>query len=346
MKYLSSKPWRMLLLALMPLLISLACITVLSDDSSVDSQPLEAVTAQADVDFGPGPFDLLDTTAGLSNLPSYRATLTLAFEGIRNGQPSQWSKTYLMLATNEPVMRQLTLENTGDISDLDAAFLAEAEGAAYEKLGGSACKANVIEAGNSLSERLEPAGFLPGVIGAEEAGAETINGAASNHYNFDERAFGQPGLVKSTGEIWVASEGGYIVRYLLTTNGNADYFGEGIEGTLTWDYELTDVDQPVTIALPEDCPAGMVNAPLLPDASDVLNVPSLLAYDTSSSLADAAAFYQEQLPGLGWTLLGEPAIGETTALMEFTQEDQIMTIIIAIVNNRTTINMVLDNVQK
>ena len=251
-----------------------------------------------------------------------------------------------MLTTKEPAARQLTLEKTGDLSDLDAVFMAEANGAVYERRGENACNANVIEEGNSLSERLELAGFLNGVIGADEAGSETVNGVAANHYTFDERAFGQLGVAKSTGEMWVAAEGGYVVKYLLTTTGKADYFGEGIEGTLIWDYELTDVNQPVAFTLPADCPAGMVNAPLLPDATDVLNMPSILTYDTASSLADAAAFYREQIPNLGWTLIGEPGITETNALIEFTRGNQTMTVIVTTDAGVTTVTILLENAQE
>ncbi len=350
MKHFLSKRWAILLLMLMPLLVSLACLTLTNVPTEVaptpDSQTPESETIQADVVFGSGPFNFPDTKAGLSDLTSYKASLILSFDGTRAGQTEQWSKTYVMLTTQEPVTRQLTLEKTGAFSDLDTLFLAEANGTAYERRGENACHANVIEEGNSLSDRLEPAGFLNSVIGAEEAGSETVNEVAANHYTFDERAFGQLGLAKSTGEMWVASEGGYIVKYFVTTSGNADYFGEGIEGTLTWDYELTDVNASLTFALPTDCPAGMLDAPLLPDASNILNMPSVLSYDTSTSLAEAAAFYRAQIPNLGWTLVGEPANSETTVLMEFTQGNQTLKVIITTNGVGTKIHIVLENVQK
>lgn len=338
MKHLLSR-WRKLLLwVFIPLLISLACVT-LTADTPADSQT-------NDMTFGTGAFTLLDVEAGLANLPSYKATLIINFDGSRGGQSSQWSKTYVMLTTREPHARQLTIEKTGDLSDLDAVIWVEVGEAAYEKRGENTCIATLIEEGNSLSDRLEPASFLNGVIGAEEAGNETVNDVAADHYTFDESAFGQSDIAQSTGEMWVAAEGGYIVKYVLTTKGDADYFGEGIEGTLTWDYELTDVNQPVTFALPDDCPAGRVDAPLLPDATNILNVPSLLTYDTASTLADAAAFYQEQIPALGWTLLDEPTITETSAMMGFTQADQILTVIITADGTGTKVQIVLDKAQK
>lgn len=335
--HLSSSRWKILLLMLMPLLVSSACSKV-TPDTTADSR--------TDLVFGPGDFIFTDTKAGLSVLSSYKATLTYSFDGTRAGNTEQWSKTYVMLTAREPAARQLTIDTVGNIPDLDAVFMAELDGAAYERRGENACTASVIEQGNSLADWLEPAGFLTSVIGADEAGGETVNGMAADRYTFDERALGGLGIVESGGEMWVASEGGYIVKYLVTTEGNADYFGEGIEGTLTWDYELTDINGPVTIELPADCPAGMVDAPLLPDASDVLNMPSILNYDSSTSLAEAAAFHQEQIPNLGWALIREPAITETNALMEFTQGDQNLTVIITSDAGVTTVNILLEKAQE
>jgi hypothetical protein len=291
--------------------------------------------------FGSGSFVFPETKAGLADLSSYKATLTLSFVGTRDGKTQQWSKTYVMLTANKPAVRQLTIEKAGDLSDPDPMFMAEGDGAAYEQRGKNACTATVIDPGNSLADRLEPAGFLTGIIGADEAGRETVNGAAANHYTFDERAFGQLGVAKSTGEMWVASDGGYIVRYKLATKATAVYFGAGIEGTLTWDYELTGVNQPVAIQLPKDCPAGMVNAPLLPDATGVLRLPGLLSYSTPTSLAQVATFYQKQIPLLGWKPLGNPTITDAFVLLDYTQGTKTMTIIINAGGGGTKVRIVV-----
>jgi len=357
MKKLMLKRWTMLLLVLLLLFGSAACqaetvstpaITqapeIIAPETAAPENVPETVSVEADVVFGPGSFILPDTVTGLADLSSYKANLTLSFDGTNTGQPDNWSKTYIMLATKEPAARQLTIERAGDTSA--PVFLAEADGASYALNAENSCVANVIVAGESLAERFEPAGFLNGVIGADEAGSETVNDVAANHYTFDQRAFGlTEDFVQSTGELWIASDGGYVLKYLLTTTGNADYFGEGIEGTLTWDYELTDVNQPVTFALPDDCPAGMVDVPLLPDASNVLNMPSILAYDTASSLEEIATFYQSEIPKLGWELKGEPTITDTTVLLDFTQGDQTMAIVVT-TSKGTTVNVILGKSQE
>ncbi len=353
MKHLLTKRSRIALLILILLLVSFACLpdgplagTQEPSETSTNSQTPDMVSVPGDVTFGPGPFILTDTKAGLADLSSYKATLTYSFDGTQAGQAEQWSKTYVMLTTKEPAARQLTIETTGAIPEVETVFMAEQNGASYERSGENDCNANAIEEGISLAGWMEPAGFLTSVMGADEAGSETVNDIAANHYTFDQRALGALDIVQSAGEMWVASDGGYIVKYYVTTKGDAKYFGEGIEGTLTYDYELTEVNKPIIIGLPGDCPAGMVNAPRLPDATNVVNMPSVLMYDTASNPADAAAFYQEQIPGLGWTLLGEPSIGETTALMEFTQGDQTMTVIIMVGDAGTNVQILLGGSQE
>jgi len=350
-----------LLLAL-PVLVALACTTVLGGPTGATQAPgvptdqgaetpdaAAEATAQAQLVFGAGAFTMPDTKAGLADLASFQETLTLTFDGTRDGNTQQWSKTSVMLTTKEPAARQITIEKQGDLPDLTPVYVAEVDGVAYELHGENSCTAAVFNPEDSTAQALEPAGLLTGVIGADEAGQETVNDVVANHYTFDERALALLDIAQSTGELWVAADGGYLVKYVLTTAGGADYFGAGIEGTLTWDYELTNVNQPVAIDLPKDCPAGLVDVPQLPDAADIQSSPGVLAYSTASSLADALAFYLDELPGLGWQLAGDPALvgtpapEQTTAVLDFTQDDQKLTVIVSAGEGGTQVRIVLSS---
>ena len=132
-----------------------------------------------------------------------------------------------------------------------------------------------------------------------------------------------------------------LVKYLLTSTGSADYFGEGIAGTLTQDYELSGVGEPVTIQLPAGCPGGKIDAPLLPGAANVVNTPGVLTYDTSSSVAEAAAFYQNQMAGLGWTLPNPADVTPTGASLYFQKGNQDLNVSITTNNGVTTVNLLL-----
>jgi len=293
------------------------------------------------VTFGTGPFILADPKTGLSDLTSYSAKLMVAFDGTVNGQPAKWSRTYVMLVAKAPPARQLTIETSGDVSPTETVYLAELDEADYERHGQSGCSANAIQAGHTLSDRLEPAGFLHYVVGAADAGTDTVNSVAAEHYTFDERALGQQGLTQSSGELWVAAPGGYLVKYLLTSKGDAGYFGDGIAGTLTQDYELTGAGQPVSIQLPAGCPGGMLDAPLLPDASSVVKTPGLVTYMTATSPADAAAFYQKQLTDLGWALSNPADVSTTTAFIDFNKAGEELTVSVTTDAGVTTVNILV-----
>jgi hypothetical protein len=370
MTHIFSRRSSIVLLVLMFLLVSSACQAVGTAASTQTAGISPALTQEATqtagapaatpeptvvptqgdvirtVVLGPGTFNLIETAAGLADLASYTATLTLSFDGTQDGQPQKWSRKYMMLTTHKPAARQLTIEQTGDVSQPTQGFMAELDGVTYARLGDNPCSANVIVPEDSLAKASEPAGFLTSVFGADPAGSETVNSAAAGHYTFDERALlGMAGIAKSTGEMWVATEGGYIVKYLLTTKGGADYFGDGSEGTQTWDYELTGANQPVSIEIPNDCPAGLVDAPLLPDASNVESMPGMLTYETSTSLADAAAFYAKQIPALGWKVSeGEPdkpEVADSAVVLDFTKADKTMSIVLTSDQGVITVDITL-----
>lgn len=285
------------------ILVMAAC-TPSDDGARGNAEAPEAQAVPVEVDTGPGEFDLADTRVGLGELSGYRATLTVAFDGTNTGQSQQWSSTYEMTQTRDPMARQLTIQQTGIASEGDPQlpeYLAEKDGASYERLAGGSCTANVINPENTLMDLLEPARNLRTVFGAEAAGHESVNGIEAEKYAFDERALLRKGLSEASGEMWVAPEGSYIVRYLLTAKGDAEFFGEGVEGTMTWKYELTEAGQPIPIELPADCPSGLVSAPMLPGAAIAQNLPGVLQYETATGVPEARAFYEAELAKLGWT---------------------------------------------
>ena len=336
----SKRAW----VALSVLLLMLFISVYASQAAEITPITQAAPTAEATLDpvemtFGPGTFDLVTTTIGLSTLSSYRATLTLSFKGTRDAKSSQWKRTYIMVAAQQPATRLMTIDTTGQAAA--QMIMAEVDGTSYMQQGKGECNASAVENGTSFADTWEPANFLTGVVGADDAGTDTVNTIATKHYTFDERALGQQDIAQSTGELWVAADGGYIVKYLLTTKGGASYFREGVEGTMTWDYELTDIAKPVTIKLPVACPPGMVNAPQLPDATDVLNVPGLLSYATTTSAADAVVFYQTQLPTLGWKQLPASPSSETAFLLYFTRAKQQLSLIISTDGASTSVHILL-----
>jgi hypothetical protein len=310
-------------------------------DSTFPTPSSTPETFTAALTFGTGPFTLTQPKAGLADLASYTATLALTFDGTRDGKPSTWTKTYTLMTSKSPAISQLTVDSSGDLTDLARVVRIDTDGVSYEKLGDSACNATVADVGQPPPALFEPAAALTSVIGADPAGNDTVDGTPADHYTFDEKALGQAGQATSKGDMWVATTGGYIVKFNVTTSAKADYFGEGIEGTATFNYAITGVNQPPAVAMPADCPPGLVNMQPLPDASDVVTTPGSLSFNTASSVADVAAFYQAEIPKAGWTLTTDPAVTDTSTELDFSQGSVTLTVLISTNASVTSVDMLL-----
>ena len=63
--------------------------------------------------------------------------------------------------------------------------------------------------------------------------------------------------------------------------------------------------------------------------------------DSYSRLVEAIAFYQEQLPGLGWQPNSNPVVSATLAVQEFARENQLQAVAIRVDEHTTTLLLVL-----
>lgn len=290
-----------------------------------------------ELEIGPGSFFLADPRVGLDGLTSYTETLTVAFEGTADGQARSWTKTYRLQHSTQTAVSVMTIEASGDAEEPDPGTVAEADGFAYQRNADGTCSRLPRDPENSAVGPREPANLLPGLMGAEETGTETANGVPASHYTFDERAMLEPGI-DTQGEIWTATDGGYVVRFLRSTSAAADYFGDGLAGTMTWDYELTEVNALPAVALPAGC---QIDAPIMAGASNVIVLSHYAGFDTQSSVADVIAYYEEQLPALGWTVRSEPFIGDDRAVIEFAKDDQVLNLLITPGENGQRVDLVL-----
>ncbi len=318
---------------------SLACFSL---STGLPRAPQDGEPEKMEVEevIGPGSFHFPDPTVGMAELTSYKATLTRSFKGTKDGKDIEWSSTHVLISTKQPTARILTIVTTPEPGEGEPILLAEMNGTAFQLGSDGSCVTSFLDPTNSLIDRSDPIASITGVIGAEEAGHETVNGMEADHYRFDERALGDKNI-KSNGELWVASQGGYLVRYLLTTTGDEDYFGEKTKGSLSIEYELTEVNQLAELLAPEGCPQGIIDAPQLADATIITNVPGLLEYESASSVAEATAFYQEQLSSMGWEPQGDPDLRDTFTFLNYIKGEQQLSVIITQNENKIIIQNIL-----
>ncbi len=92
---------------------------------------------------------------------------------------------------------------------------------------------------------------------SQKAGDDTIAGIAADHYTFSIKGLGaDSGWLVDTnqGEVWVAKDGGYVLKYVVNVSMRADAQSSEMY-SLQLTLEFTSVNQPVSIQVPAACPA-------------------------------------------------------------------------------------------
>jgi hypothetical protein len=167
--------------------------------------------------------------------------------------------------------------------------------------------------------------LLGSLSGAKYAGTETINGILSNHYKYDEKAANRTDLGKVSGEIWVAADGGYVVKDTVSWEGGAVPFGADIpageSGKGGWTWELTDPNVTFTIPPAAVCDSATDGLPMISGGYQKTVTGDVMIYLTQSK-ASVLAFYQKELAVGGWQQSGEPTSKDGVTTAEFTKDGQ------------------------
>jgi hypothetical protein len=150
---------------------------------------------------------------------------------------------------------------------------------------------------------------------AKLVGQEEVNGVATRRYSFDESIMGQAlgAYSKVKGDVWVAVDGDYAVRYAFTA--------EDDEATYQWDWELYDINAPITIEPPAEAQGARDDIPLMTDATEQYSFGTMTTYETASDLTTVVNFYKEQMPTQGWTYdEAGSMVSDQFAMLSFTKE--------------------------
>lgn len=275
-------------------------------ETAAPAQPAEPTpvpaTATAEVQRGPGSFDLGDPSVGLADLPSYQAVLRMVFDGTRDSQPYHIEKAYTMLHSSADSARLLTDSISLADGSIENVFSGSLGTVRYSKSAADQpCLAGMM---GMKSPLFDIANQLPRLLGAEAAGQETVDGIAADFYTFDQRAIGAGEAATATGKVWVAQQGGYVVKYELAMQSEI-VFGPGITGEQRWEYTLNQQPPALAEVLPADCPLPLTGVPTMSDATNVTILPGEIRYQTASTKDDIAAFYAEQLAAEGYQPQGE-----------------------------------------
>ncbi len=144
---------------------------------------------------------------------------------------------------------------------------------------------------------------------------------STRRYTFDGESLGLPGDAKAGGEVWIANPGGYVVKYTLQVEGGESYFGEGTQGTQRIEYTLREVGTRPEVVYPSGCRPILADVPAMDDAADIIRLPGMLDYNSTSSVDAIAAFYTDYFTSGGWKPAGDTRFADDRAVVIFARSD-------------------------
>ena len=181
------------------------------------------------------------------------------------------------------------------------------------------------------------------LVGAEKGkylGKENVNGLSTKHYRYTQNlltpgaTFGK--LEKATADVWVSTKYDVYVKAIFHWEGTDD---EGTKGTLDMETNVTDINEPITIELPEgvEKPSVPEDIPLVKDAKDLSIFGNMVSYQVSMSQDKVVEFYEEEMPKNGW----DKEEGVIATMMSFTKEDRSVTIMVGEEGDGSTVTIML-----
>ncbi len=316
------------------LLFSLSCLVLAVLACSIPSHPGGFSTNTGNL--------LPDPSTGLARLQSYHAVYNLTLQGTIDGKPfdrqSHMEYSFITESKDEEIVWQE--QSAGNV----ATFLHSIRvGNAVYSLSqdGQECWGEYVD---QPSEAMAaPTSLLLPVSDANQVGSETVNGVAAQHYHFD-----QTGLLSTeqgaSGEVWIAQQGGYVVKYTLSIPGPTTPTGKGTETTETVNYELEEVNSFTQISLPAGCVPVLVDFPAMADAQDIYRGSGYMDYTSPSNLVQVIDYYNQALPPLGWTAAESPFDSDQTEsqALEYTQGDQDLTILLDSSSGSLEVSVILN----
>ncbi len=194
------------------------------------------------------------------------------------------------------------------------------------------------------SGRLTKGIFSPASLGsisdAKYLNSETVNGIPTKHYKYGEGTQAVLALGKTAGEIWIAQDGGFVVKDVLKWDGGGGLFGMDAQsqGQGSWTWELTDINQPIGIQAPENCGGGATDLPMLDDASEKSTFGDMVTYKTAAEIADVVAFYQQGMAAAGWEEAEDEAmITAEMATLSFANDTDSASLLVTAGEDGTTV---------
>ncbi len=301
--------------------------------------------------------------AGLDELTSYRASLQVEFDGIRNDQAIAGRIESITELAPSPrtIHRYLKTEvitPTAQLANGVAEYF-ESESRLYLKKAGEDTWL-VLTEGQSSAEpptaaelgwlELDPLLVIPPTV-ASPPQPETLDQLGVEHYRFTKNDLPDNDIVfeQAQGDVWLATHGQLVLGYTLSATVNIPTPLPNAHlldrGRLKVEYALTEVNDKLTITPPEIesilAENQLERLPRLPEAQIISIFPTLLEYTSVISPISATLYYRDELEAQEWTETGADIFNEKSRL-SYAKDGEVITILVTPGDKPDQVRVVLD----
>ena len=288
--------------------------------------------------------------AALKNLKSYKTTWSFQWTGQEDGKDHTIEWLSAEAYTADPPATHTKFESS------DSAQPAQGGTMEFYQIGSKSYMVSQQDGKPQCtaftSEDNKPEGsFLNrGAFGSISSGrlvgTETVNGVRAKHYRYDEKSTGVNLFDKLNGDVWVAEDGGYVVKdsaqwegrlFGMLSGSNPNAVGKG-----SWTQEVTDINQPFQITPPDGCENAAEGLPTMADATEQSSFGAMTTYKSASKLADVAKFYQTEMPKAGWQEAGDAQVTDGFASLTFTKDGKKANVILTTEESKVNVMITVE----
>lgn len=320
---------------------------VISDPGQIATLVLEEAEALSDQESPTGdnstaPID--DLGYGLNDLESFQIELVQSLDGVdQAGNPiiltvTNTQEVIKPLRTYHLTLRSETEVETSQYFEVfrfgNEVYLIDSD----QNTGEIACtaftedleafNASEIDAGLSLI-------FSDLSVGEKVEEGVMVNDILTDHYLVEDLKMTSSTLKDAKGEIWIAQNANYIVRFSGMATGESVSVVDGVQGsgTIEWTFILSKVNQITEITLPETCrlltEGGINDIPIPENAVEVTKIGSMLSFLTPDEPADLAEFYRLEMVNAGYQQK-EEIVYENFYAYTFEKAEETVTLILTL----------------
>lgn len=310
---------------------------LISNGESMDASEISDALSLANI------FEIAEVT-------SYQFDMSMS---LSDGNDATQSINTAILYSADPAAMSMTFSGAGidvydEMGEVSMIQIGESLYMAVPELGCMALPSSDAELmSNNPMGNIFEASSVDQLERVTKIGTETINGVETTHYIFDESSFpdGADGLETAVGHIYIATDGGYLVRMVLTGNGDITALtgdGNAATGSVHLEMDLTNINESITIDAPADCEdvSGLADEaaaqataeavgpevdgierpyPTAPDAFDLNSMAGVANYKSQMPPEEVLAFYEYTTPDMGWIVQPEKGFStpeSTTTIYE------------------------------